>query len=241
VATLGAIRRSLGTRPRRWLVTVTLLAGLSAAVAVTAGVQPGNRTFAMLSDPVQSLMSVAVPLLGILLARDLQQAPRAARLTPTLLAATFLAAVVGVFGVLVGAAALVLAPSGIAQDAWRAAGTIAVGGILVQVVAGLVGTGLGLLLRSVVVAFLASIVLPLGLWFLLGSVDILRPAQGWLTPYATVRNLLSGQMSAVTWAQWLVVVLIWNVGLNAVGAARLKRQRSGGAAALDGTTRGAGG
>jgi hypothetical protein len=83
-----------------------------------------------------------------------------------------------------------------------------------------------LLVRSPVVAFLASIVLPLGLWLVLGSVDVLRPAQAWLTPYATVRNLLSGRMSAVTWAQWLVVVLIWGVSLNAIGAARLKRRNN---------------
>jgi len=219
-ATLGAIRRSVGTRPRQWLVAITLLAGLSAAIAVTAAVRPADLTFATLANPVQSLMSVTVAFLGTLLARDLRQAPRAVRVTPTLLAATLLAAAIGVFGVLVCAAALGVAPSGTAQDAWRHAGTIAVGSVLVQVVAGLVGTGLGLLLRSVVVAFLASIVAPLGLWLVLGAVDVLRPAQAWLTPYATVQNLLSGRMSALMWAQWLVVLLIWGVGLNAVGAAR---------------------
>jgi hypothetical protein len=66
-------------------------------------------------------------------------------------------------------------------------------------------------------------VLPLGLWFVLGSVTVLRPAQAWLTPYPSVQNLLSGAMSALAWAQWLVVVLLWGVALNAAGAARLKR------------------
>jgi len=222
-ATADAIRRAVGTWPRRWLVAVTLLVGLSAAVAGTAAAPSADRTFAALADPMQSLMSVMVPLFGILLARDLRRAPRAARIAPTLLAAGLLAAVIGAFGVLVCAAALAVAAPATPADPWLHAGTIAVGSVLVQVVAGLVGTGLGLLLRSVVVAFLASIVLPLGLWFVLGGVDVLRPAQAWLTPYATVRNLLSGQMSAVRWAQWLVVALIWGVGLNTVGAARLKR------------------
>jgi hypothetical protein len=225
-ATLDAIGRSVGTRPRRWLVAITVLAGLSAAVAMTAAVPPADRTFAALSDPVQSLMSITVPLFGILLVHDLQLAPRATRVTPTLVSATLLAAVVGVFGVVICAVALAVAGSGSAQDSWRHAGTIAVGSVLVQVVAQLVGTGLGLLLRSSVVAFLASIVLPLGLWFVLGGVDVLRPGQAWLTPYATVRNLLSGQMSAVAWAQWLVVVLIWGVGLNVIGAVRLKRRNN---------------
>jgi hypothetical protein len=221
-AILGAIRRSIGTRRRQWLVVITLMAGLSAAVAMTAAAPSADRTFAMLAGPVQSLMSVTAPFLGVLLAHDLQRMPRSARVTPTLLAATLLAAVVGVFGVLVCAAALVVAPSGTAQDPWHNAGTIAVGSVLVQVVAQLVGTGLGLLLRSSVIAFLASIVLPLGLWFVLGGVDVLRPAQAF-TPYATVQNLLSGEMSAVKWAQWLIVLLIWGVGLNAAGAAWLKR------------------
>ena len=97
------------------------------------------------------------------------------------------------------------------------------GSVLVQVVAGLVGTGLGLLLRSTVVAFLATIVLPLGLFGLLGAVDALRPAQPWLTPLGSVRNLLSGDMTVLRWAQWLCVLLLWGVGLNAVGAAVLKR------------------
>lgn len=48
-------------------------------------------------------------------------------------------------------------------------------------------------------------------------------AQVWLTPYAAVQNLLSGQMTAVMWTQWLVTFLLWGVGLNVAGAARLTR------------------
>jgi hypothetical protein len=88
----------------------------------------------------------------------------------------------------------------------------------------LLGTGLGLLLRPVV-ALLASVVLPLGLWFVLGSVEVFRPAQAWLTPYPAVQNLLSGRMSALAWAQWFVVALLWGAGLNAVGAMRMMRRR----------------
>jgi hypothetical protein len=235
-ATLAAIRRCAGTGPRQWLVAITLLLGLAVAVAMPAAVPPADRTFATLSGPVHLLMSVTLPFLGVLLAHDLVRAPRAARLTPTLLAAVLLAAAVGAFGVLVCAVAVGVAPSGTAADPWGHAATIAVGGVLVQVVAQLVGTGLGLLLRPAIVAFLATIVLPLGLWFVLGSVD-LRPAQAWLTPYATVQNLLSGRMSALAWAQWFVVLLLWGAGLNVVGAARLKRWRQGGDRASGASTR----
>jgi hypothetical protein len=215
----------VGTPPRRWLVAIIVLLGLLAAVLMAVAGRPGDRTFATLADPVQSLMSVAVPLLGVLLVQDLRRAPRPARLAPTLLAATLLAAAVGAFGVVLCAVALAVAAPGAGQDPWRHAGTIAVGSVLVQVLAQLVGTGLGLLLRSSLVAFLATIVLPLGLWFVLGGVDVLRPAQGWLTPYGTVPDLLAGRMGGPAWTRWLVVFLLWGVGLNAVGAGWRKRRR----------------
>ncbi|WP_143194133.1 hypothetical protein [Micromonospora sp. CB01531] len=91
----------------------------------------------------------------------------------------------------------------------------------------LVGTGLGLLMRHPAIAFVASIVLPLGLWLLLGAIDVLRPAQA-LTPYSSVRHLLSGQMNALSWVQWLAVLLIWGVSLNALGAAQLRKRNHDG-------------
>ncbi|MFG1871738.1 hypothetical protein [Micromonospora arborensis] len=224
--TRSPLQRAIGTRARRWLLAGTLLAGLLVAVALVAAAAPADRTFAALSDTVQSLMSVVTPLFGILLVRDLRRTDDAARVAPTVLAVCLPAVVIGVVGVLICAATLALTPSDIADDPWRHAGTIAVGSVLTQIVAGLVGTGLGLLLRSTVIAFLATIVVPLALFALL-SVDALRPAQAWLTPLGSVRNLLSGHMSVLRWAQWLCVLLIWGVGLNAVGAAvRERRDRA---------------
>ncbi|MEU8254491.1 hypothetical protein AB0C06_09545 [Micromonospora inaquosa] len=219
-----ALRRSLGTTARRWLLVGTLAVGLLAAVALVAATAPADRTFAELSGTVQSLMSVATPLFGILLVRDLRRAPVRRPVLPMVLAVGLPAVVIGVVGVLICAATLALTPADVADEPWRFTATVAVGSVLVQIVAGLVGTGLGLLLRSVVVAFLATIILPLGLFALLGAGDALRPAQPWLTPFGSVRNLLSGEMTALRWAQWLCVLLIWGVGLNAAGAAVLNRR-----------------
>ncbi|MEU8012068.1 hypothetical protein [Micromonospora parva] len=215
-----ALRRSLGTRARRWLLVGTLVAGLLAAVALVAAAAPADRTFAELSGTVQSLMSVATPLFGILLVSDLRRGPVRPAVLPTVLAVGLPAVVIAVVGVLICAATLALTPAEVADEPWRNAGTIAVGSVLVQFVAGLVGTGLGLLVRSVVVAFLATIVVPLGLFALLGGVEAAQP---WLTPFGSVRNLLSGEMTALRWVQWLCVLLIWGVGLNAAGAAVLNR------------------
>ena len=215
VAVLDAIRGSVGTRARRWLLALTLLAGLAVAVALTAALPAADRTFATIAGPVQSLMSVAVPLIGILLVADLRRTPGTSVVT-TVLGAVVVAAAVGLAGAGFCAAALAFASS---EDPWRHAGAIAAAGVPVQVLAVLVGTGLGMLLPSRLVAFLGTIVLPLGLWFVLRGVD----AQAWLTPYAAAANLLSGRMTAVMWAQWLVVFLLWGVGLNVAGAARLRR------------------
>jgi hypothetical protein len=222
-ATLAAIGRCVRTRPRRWLLAITLLLGLVAAVAVILTAQPAERTFTTLSGPVQILMSATLPFIGVLLARDVLRSQGAAPLASTLLAAILLAAAVGVFGVVVCAVSLTLTPPDAAAGRWDHAVIISVGSVLVQIAAQLVGTGLGLLLRPVVVACLATVVLPLGLWLVLGSVEVIRPAQAWLTPYAAARSLLSGHMNALAWAQWFVVILLWGAGLNALGAARLKR------------------
>lgn len=222
--TRDALRRSLGTRARRWLLVGTLVVGLFCAVALVAAAAPTDRTFAALSGTVQSVMSVLTPLFGILLVRDLRRASGTVHVVPTVLAVVLPATVIGVVGVLICAATLALTPADVADEPWRLAGTVAVGSVLVQIVAGFVGTGLGLLLRSPVVAFLATIVLPLALFALLGAVEALRPAQPWLTPFGSVRNLLSGEMSVLRWVQWLCVLLIWGVGLNAVGAAALRRR-----------------
>jgi hypothetical protein len=75
-----------------------------------------------------------------------------------------------------------------------------------------------------VVACLATIVVPLGMWALLGLVHRWRSAQAWLTPFGSVSHLLSGGRAPQRWAQELVVILIWVVGLNAAGAVRYRRR-----------------
>jgi hypothetical protein len=51
----------------------------------------------------------------------------------------------------------------------------------------------------------------------------LQGIQAWLTPFASVRNLLSGHMGAQQWAQVAIIVLLWVVTLNAAGILRVQR------------------
>jgi hypothetical protein len=225
---LAALRRAVGRRSRNRLVVATMVVGLGAAVVLTAVTPPAERTLAAVAEPVQSLMSILVPLITILLVRDLRRAPGPPAVLPTLVAAPLLGAFIGLMGGLV--CSIAIAVSDAAPGAWRHAGTILVGGVLVQVVASLVGTGLGLLLSPAVVAFLATIVLPIGLYAGLGAVPALEPARAWLTPYAIVKPLLTGEMSPPNWAQWCSVFLLWGVALNTAGVARLRRHDSSRAA-----------
>ena len=140
-----------------------------------------------------------------------------------------MASAVAGFGVVLSALAVGVLSTGPAEPRWAHLVPSAGGGVLVQLLAVLVGAGLGSLLRWRLLAFVASAVLPLGLWWALGTTSLLRPLQGWLTPYANAGNLLSGEMTGVRWAQWVVVLLLWGVGLNVWGRRRLRRQGKGSA------------
>ena len=101
--------------------------------------------------------------------------------------------------------------------------------MLVQLIAQLSGAGWGLLLGSSPLAIVADVIVPLGLWIITGAVPGLQGVQEWLTPFASVRNLLSGQMGVEQWAQVGLVVLVWVVALNVAGILRVHRlSESGG-------------
>lgn len=100
---------------------------------------------------------------------------------------------------------------------------IILGSMLVQLIAQLSGAGWGLLLGSSALAIVADVAVPLGLWIGAGAIPALHGVQAWLAPFASVQNLLSGQMNAQQWAQVGVIVLVWVVVLNAAGILRQHR------------------
>jgi hypothetical protein len=154
---------------------------------------------------------------------------RGAIIVAKLLASMIIAVSGAAYGVLLSVLATSAATPGAGQGQWNATGMIILGSVLVQLIAQLSGAGWGLLLGSSPLAIVADVIVPLGFWIITGAVPGLQGVQEWLTPFASVRNLLSGQMGVEQWAQVGVVVLVWVVALNAAGIFRVLRlSESGG-------------
>lgn len=150
-------RQLFGTRARRWLIGIAVAVGVLAAAGLVAVTPAADRTFAGVSNPVQSLISVVVPLYGVVGTAELRRSRNRAGLCPVLVA-----------------------------------------------------------------AMLATVVLPLGLWFLLGAAQPLTAARGWLTPFEWLAPLLAGSMTAFDWVHEVVDALLWGPVLLAIGWSRLR-------------------
>jgi hypothetical protein len=222
---LTQCRRLLRSWPRRCLIGWTLVIGALAAVALGMELPPEERTMAEISGPTQLLMSVTVPILGVLLVQDLPRPSSRTVLLRSIAAAAAVAVLFACFGIAICGLVSALVDSQAPGGRWQYAGTVVLGSVLVQCLAQLSGTGLGMLVRRPVLACLLTIA-PLGVWAILGISDSLRPAQAWLTPLPSAGNLLAGDMGPVHWAQWVVAATIWGLGLNALGLRRATREPS---------------
>lgn len=224
-----ACRRAVGTGGRVVLVAIAIAVALIAAVALGVALPPAERTFAAVSAPVQSLLSIFVPFFGVLLTSDLRDGRRPgprSGLGPTWMASGLVAIAFGLVGIALSAAATAFGPGGSGVDRWGSAGLLVVGSLIMQLVAAGVGTASGLLVRPVPVAELATIVVPLGCYLLLGTAPVLRSIREWTTPFAAVQRLFSGRLTVLDWLQWAVVVAVWVVGSNVVGSI-VHRRRGG--------------
>jgi hypothetical protein len=194
-----------------------LLAGATVALGAGAAwlAARSHPDFRDVLEPVQLAMSVLVPFFGVLAVTGLHRPGADRRLAPRLLTAVGLAIGFALIGVLPAAVA-----TGWAGGAWpsgpRAAALVA-GAVLVQVIAQLVGTGCGLLLRRPAVAMAATIVVPMTVTAVLGAIGVAE----WLTPYGNARALLAGAPTAGL----ALVVLLWCVIPNVVGAVSRARPR----------------
>ncbi len=202
------------TRARSLRLPIMIISGVTliAAAAATPLAALGGGTgsgFAASSSIAQSVISIGVPFVtGVLGARCRGRAPlEVARLLPVVLGYALIMAAIGVLITVV----VTVATGG----GWDLAVPAALGSVVAQAVASLVGLGLGTLIGRPIIADLLTIIVPLGLLLLLGLVA--PAAQPWLTPFPNASRWWSGTMAVDGLPPFLVMVLIWCVGLNAVG------------------------
>lgn len=210
---------SLRVHSQRWLIIITLALGVAVTVALTVLLPPDLREFALYSLTTQLVMSVTLPFLGVVMVHAATRRPGPSRPAPAMAAALLIAVAVAAFGVVINALAFVLA----AHPTLRLYDPVVAltAPFLAQLLAQSVGTGLGLLIRQPVVASLATIVLPLSAYLLLGLADAVTVRQ-WLTPLGSTEVMLPGGARPLDWAAWAVVALLWGAALNAAGLLRLK-------------------
>lgn len=199
--------------PRLPIILISVITAIAAAVATALAGLGGAATFAGSSAIAQSIVSIGVPMVtAIIGARCRGRAPlTVARLLPIMIG---YAVIMAAIGLLITAVVTALAAGG--TDRWALAGPIIPGVIVVQTVASLIGLGLGTLIGRPIIADLMTIILPLGLYLLLGLV--VPAAQPWLTPFPNASRWWSGTMTLDALPPFLVMVLIWVVGLNVAGA-----------------------
>lgn len=216
--------RAVRGRRRVGLLVLTVALGAGAGIAIAAFAPPADRTFVAVQGTTQLVISVLLPLVGILLARDARDR-RATTILPTAVASAAIAVRVSVAGLLAAVVAT-SAAAGTTPDRWHGAASLVAGGVLVQIGCVLVGVGRGLLIQRPWLAFVASAALPLGLYAALDVVAPLHAAREWLTPYASAQHLLSGTTTPIAWAQAVVVLLLWAVGLPVLGLAVARRRHA---------------
>jgi hypothetical protein len=230
LATVVELRKVSGSAAR-WMLVAAVVLAVVTAVVIAGTTPPQKRTFAILSFFVQSSISLPLPFASILLmtydfgkrAKVGHSPAGAAGLVAAKLVAS---TVIALFGAAFGIALSALVSRVAAPDLdtrWQGAGLVVLGSFVVQLVAQLCGAGFGLLIRSSLTAIIVDVVLPLGLWVVTGAVPALHVLRDWLTPFASVAHLTSGEMNVRHWAEVAVVVLVWVVALNLLALRRLRR------------------
>jgi hypothetical protein len=203
-------------RTYRVIAGVTGVIGALGAVGSQVAAVSADRTFASTSTVAQSLISIGVPFIGAVAGARRERA-----LYKLALGYAVGLAVVGVIASILVAW---LVPS-TASSPWQHAPIIVIGAFVTQIVAQLVGTGLGLLIGRGWIAAILTIVLPLGLY---GVLSAAAPgARAWLTPYGSAQLWWKGEFGGSDVLSFLVMLALWGLALNLAGfhVARSRRAR----------------
>jgi len=232
------LRKAVDTRAGRWLLVLNALVAVAGAVIVAVTGETGERNLTHVLGDTSQMVSVLLPVLGILLVTS-EWSQRTALTTFTLVprreriiaakaaAGVLLAVAATAVCAAVSAVALIAADHGQA-GMWQDAGRV-IGYVLVfQVLNLLLGVGFGLLFRSTPVAIVVYFAAPTAWSILTSTVSALAGTGRWLDPSTTWNHLAGGTLTATTWAQvataaavWIVLPMLaggWRVLYRPVGA-----------------------
>ncbi len=229
------LRKSADTRAGSWLLLAIAVTTLAAVVLSAVFGAAADRTLAGYFALAQLPVGVLLPVLGILLVTS-EWSQRTAMTTFTLvparstvlMAKVVAATVLGVLGVVVAAAASVVAalltPLVSQQDAvWALTGEHVAQVLLVQVVNVLVGVAFGMLLLSSPLAIVLYFVLPTVFTVLVTTVGALDWVRDWLDLTTTTAPMYEGLLEGRGWLQAAASVALWGLLPLVFGWLRIER------------------
>jgi ABC-2 type transport system permease protein len=227
------LRKATDTRAGFWLLLLVVLSALAVVAIVLAAGDPEDQTFASLFGDCVGIVSVLLPIVGLLLVTS-EWSQRTALVTFTLmpvrgrvlLAKVLAALIAGLAAILLAiAVAAVATLLGGAPDAWARIGAddFAKFGLL-QVSGVLQGLAFGLLFLSSAAAIVTFFVLPTAFTIVANLWGALRDAAPWVDLGTAQQPLFSGtDLTGEQWLQVTTATLIWVVLPFVVGMVRVLR------------------
>ena len=223
------LRKMIDTRAGFWLLFLVGLSALAVVVVVLAVGKPEDQTFASMFGACIGIVSVLLPIVGLLVVTS-EWSQRTALTTFTLVPArgrvvtAKLLAGCGLALVAV-AACIVFAAAGnlIAGGSWELELSHLAEGALFELVGMLGALALGLLLMHSALAIVTYFVLPTVVGVVVELVPSLEAASRWFDPNQSTPPLAEGTIAGAGWAHLAVTVAIWVVLPLVLGLVRLRR------------------
>jgi ABC-2 type transport system permease protein len=223
------LRKMADTRAGFWLLIATALLAVGIVVVVLAVGNDSDRSLDELLAAALGLVSVLLPILGILVVTS-EWSQRTALATFTLvperervIGAKLLAGVV--FAAVATALCLVLAVTGtaIGGAAWSLTISDVAAGALYLVLGMLMGMALGLALMSSPLAIVLYFVLPTIVVVLVETIRAIRSVGEWVDTSRTLDALVQNEMAGGDWARLAVSMGVWLALPLLIGLVRLRR------------------
>lgn len=225
------LRKSRDTRAGVWLLALTAALVVAAQLLVLFAGDVGDRTFSGYAGISVLVVSVLLPVVGILLVTsEWSQRTGLATFALSPIRSRIIAAKLAAALALAGSALVLIVLSAAISTAVRhdsGAWDLGFAGLVeyavLLVLSMLSGVGFGMLLLNSPAAIVLSFVIPSASAVLFNTWTALRPARDWVDLSSATGPLGSHDASAADWAQVGVASLLWIAVPVAIGAWRILR------------------